>query len=306
MILLSEMDFGLYSLYSSLFIFVMDIILYPSELLTTRIQADCHSSSGTSTTLRLAYNIVKKDGVGGLFKGFTASSIGSFPGQYLYYLSYEQSCDVLQKSSLVKNSNVGRFLSYSLSGAIAELVSSVAYLPCDIVTQRLQMHGSASFYYTRYQQSNAISAIRQIIKQEGPAGFFRGFASYNITYAPSSMIWWLGYELSKTIIPNLKLSSDWYFHFKLIICGCIAGTLTSFITNPLEVAKTRLQLLEVSSQSDFSLLRKGFFHILSQIYKNEGMSGLFKGVKLRLVFRVPGSALTIFGYEYIKALSLQN
>lgn len=132
-------------------------------------------------------------------------------------------------------------------------------------------------------------------------GFFRGYWAYVATYGPSSTIWWLGYEGSREMLDKFFTNSWAKREADILVSGCVAGTLSAFFINPFEVAKTRLQLMETAH--DKGALSAGFQYILSSVYRMEGWHGLLKGLKLRLLFRVPCGAVTMLGYEHIKDLS---
>ena len=76
------------------------------------------------------------------------------------------------------------------------------------------------------------------------------------------------------------------------------------MTNPLDVARTRLQLLEASNVQEQRTLQQGYLHLLRKIAVEEGLRGWYKGLKPRLYIKIPGSAITFLGYEWLKEWSL--
>lgn len=73
----------------SLFIFLTDFILYPSDLLTTKLQVDRTNSLGNIKLLKWTRQILRTEGFSGIYKGFTPTLLASFPGQLSYYCTYE-------------------------------------------------------------------------------------------------------------------------------------------------------------------------------------------------------------------------
>jgi len=100
------------------------------------------------------------------------------------------------------------------------------------------------------------------------------------------------------------------------LCAGAAGSLSAGITNPLDVVKTRLQTqnlkssfewLSTRSQEDSSVSR--YLNIKSSvkiIYSQEGIPGLFRGVVPRMVFFVPGAAVSWSTYEFVKDFLLNS
>lgn len=89
-----------------------------------------------------------------------------------------------------------------------------------------------------------------------------------------------------------------------LISGGVAGICAVAVTNPLDVARTRLQLLEVGNPKESEQIRQGFWKIMKNIVKDEGIQGLYKGMKPRIFVKIPGSAIAFLGYEWLKENSL--
>lgn len=49
--------------------------------------------------------------------------------------------------------------------------------------------------------------------------------------------------------------------------------------------------------------RRGFWHMLVQTAQKEGLRGLMRGLVPRLYVQVPSSAVTLAGYEFVKAMA---
>lgn len=218
---------------------------------------------------------------------------------------------------MIDLANILGFFSNAAAGGIAEAVSAFSYLPTDIITQRLQVHAKRNFHRSMHN-ATALNIVRHIYMTEGLSGFFRGFAPYIIVHGPGSAIWWASYEISKSLIfqlysrAGLHIKPDGIYSgtdsLKLAACvvsGALAGAAGYVAVNPLEVAKTRLQLLEATKDADRSKLRAGFLNLLLEVYRNEGIRGLFKGIRPRLLIRVPVSSIAFVGYEYLKESSIR-
>ena len=74
-----------------------------------------------------------------------------------------------------------------------------------------------------------------------PTGFYRGYFVSLMTFAPSSAIWWSCYSgLLPSLNPALLLG------FPLVMLqafsGVTAAVISSLLTNPIDVIRTRLQV----------------------------------------------------------------
>lgn len=201
-----------------------------------------------------------------------------------------------------------------MAGLIAEVVSAFSYLPTDIISQRLQVSAHSSFLSSKFRHDTTRKIVRHIWRTEGICGFLRGYWAYIAVYGPCSAIWWPSYEVGKDLYR--RVSANVFGNFApenvhsaslcYLTSGCFAGAVTAILTNPLEVAKTRIQLLEVDCSADAIKLKSGLAKTVVGIYRAEGWRAFLKGLKPRLIIRVPGSAISLWGYEVIKKLSLSD
>ena len=163
----------------------------------------------------------------------------------------------------------------------------------------------------KYQNRKPWPIVKNILETEGVSGFFRGLYPYLIVYGPGSAIWWMAYEWSKKLLnpvlpsdPQLAGSPNVSDHFKKamshLVCGSLAGIASVAVTNPLDVARTRLQLMEFRNQAERQSIMGGFTKVLRDTLRNEGVAGLYKGSRPRILIKIPGSALAFLGYEYLK------
>lgn len=198
----------------------------------------------------------------------------------------------------------------ALAGIAAEGASVFSFLPADIVTQRLQIESRYNFMPFKYRNHGAMPVIRAILQNEGMRGFFRGLTPYLIVFGPGSAIWWVSYEWTKNVLqpllPTRAVSLERRPQDHLVkatshlVCGSLAGISSVLVTNPLDVARTRLQLLECRHAGDRRHIKGGFVSVLLDAYKNEGLQGLYKGARPRILIKIPGSAMAFLGYEYLK------
>lgn len=120
------------------------------------------TSQKNLSVTRYTLNILKKDGLRGLYKGFMPALIGSFPGQFSYYVAYEYANEnigsffkkfpFLAKQSMVLDG----MATNAISGLVAEMVCGIAYLPTDIISQRLQIERKVDFRHVKYRHKNSI------------------------------------------------------------------------------------------------------------------------------------------------------
>lgn len=149
--------------------------------------------------------------------------------------------------------------------------------------------------------------MRSVLRSEGIPGLYRGFGAYIAVYGPNSAVWWVVYGYAKRLMlhNDSQLAGNVYWkHFSHFIAGAVAGAAAVVATNPLDVAKTRYQTMEYTNTLHRSQIRQGFVGALRRLYNQEGFAGLYRGMKPRILLRIPGSAVAFVGYEMLKEKSL--
>jgi len=85
------------------------------------------------------------------------------------------------------------------------------------------------------------------------------------------------------------------------IAGGIAACGAVTVTHSFETVKIRLQLQgELQSKADAPRLYKGVLHAVSVIYKNEGMSGLLRGLNCAYIYQMTLNGCRLGFYEPIR------
>jgi len=84
---------------------------------------------------------------------------------------------------------------------------------------------------------------------------------------------------------------------KFVLTGS-ASMLAEGFTFPIDITKTRLQL---QGQADFTGTKFGFGGMMMNIFKTEGMGGLYAGVTPAVARHIPYTGFRAIGYEYIRA-----
>lgn len=177
----------------------------------------------------------------------------------------------------------GHILSHVIAASLGEVVSCTVRVPYEVLKTRSQT--------TLGKQFSNLSILRQIIAKEGFVGLYRGYSCTVIRDLPFSAIQypiWEGLKAShlrKHEKPASVAQSACY--------GSLAGGIAAFVTNPLDVAKTRIMLAE---QGD-SLASGKVLQALRAIYSEKGVGGLFAGCVPRVIWISVGAAIFLGTYE---------
>lgn len=101
-----------------------------------------------------------------------------------------------------------------------------------------------------------------------------------------------------TIYSNYSNSQS-HENLKHSIAGAGAGIVSSIVTCPLDVAKTRLQNQGIAKPGE--RLYKGTVGTLSRIWQEEGIRGLYRGLGPTILGYLPTWAIYFTAYDYCKS-----
>lgn len=232
-----QLDKRKYFVLAPSFFLVVRGLVYPFNLIKTRLYMQEKKSMYTGT-INAFVKIAQYEGVSGLYRGFMFNSFGMIAGQ-IYIVTYELVRSNLHGYSTEVKGFVG--------GGCATIMGQTVTVPVDIVTQHRMMAGQVRQWTKGAHQSNqrlptAIEIMKDIMKREGFRGFFKGYHVSLMTYGPNSALWWLCYSGGYERAVRLGLLN--YFPLPAVqtATGVIAAVLAGFITNPLDVLRTRYQV----------------------------------------------------------------
>ncbi|CAA0831636.1 Protein MITOFERRINLIKE 1- chloroplastic [Striga hermonthica] len=175
---------------------VSSAIMVPKELITQRMQA---GAKGRSWQVLL--KILEKDGILGLYAGYSATLLRNLPAGVLSYSSFEYlKAAVLRET---KRANLEPHESVCC-GALAGAISASLTTPLDVVKTRLMTQAAVN-RASAVMYDGVISTVRQILKEEGWVGLTRGMGPRVFYSACFSAIGYFAFETARLTILNQYL-----------------------------------------------------------------------------------------------------
>ena len=191
----------------------------------------------------------------------------------------------------------------------------------DVVSSRLQVQPSAAAVASTAAATGTkavyyrgpVDAVRQIVASEGVLGLYRGFTMSILTYAPSSAVWWGSYGTYKSLLSRAcggaggrgsgqAPPSDRVDTSIQMAAGFCAGLTSGTLTNPLDVIKTRLQVLTTDgAHGDRPTIRS----VAGGLWQQQGAAGFMRGIVPRTANVCLWGTSMVVVYESLKALSMR-
>lgn len=290
------------------------VLLQPIDLLKTRVQQSGHHSLSRAI-LEIRLQAQARRGASSLpsllpslWRGTVPSALRTGFGSAVYFttlntirqnasriplLSATAGAGLPSSSSLAKLSNTGNLL----AGSVARAFAGFLLMPLTVIKVRYE---SSLYNYTSIP-----SATRDILRREGPRGFFAGFGATAIRDAPYAGLYILFYEQSKRRLSAgtwlsrggadgggaggggpMGFSRAAAINFTSALS---AGVLCSVLTNPFDAVKTRIQLQPGEYRNMWAASRK--------MLAEEGVRSMWDGLALRMSRKAMSSALAWTVYE---------
>jgi solute carrier family 25 (mitochondrial S-adenosylmethionine transporter), member 26 len=236
----------------------IDLVLHPLDYIKTRQ----HGGKALNLSIRSVY------------QGLTAGLLASFPCAATFWGFY-----MLSKQEL-KASGVSPIYFEPISAVIGSFCCCLVRNPFERIKQLAQIG----------EKSKLAIIFNDIIKEHGSKGLYKGFSALCIRELPFDTIQMIVFQsLVHLKLINLQEINSFFY-------GAIAGAITSLITAPVDVIKTRMMI----NPQEF----KFFFQSSKLLYEKEGLKAFFLGWKVRMMYITIGG--TMFFGVFDSSLRLFN
>ena len=281
---------------------------------SSTLAADCaaddvRQKSFTSTFDGLR-KIARNEGLTSLWRGLSPTLVMAIPANVIYFTGY----DTLRwnPASPIQG-NVPDAYAPLLAGSIARVAAAATISPIEMLKTRMQ----AASAHERGVFTETIAGMKGLVQTQGITSLWRGLTLTMWRDVPFSGIYWWGYETMREVLRDLHERRGESYHrdhehaptfIDSFISGAVSGAFASVITTPFDVGKTRQQVYahaagtEPSGQTERSAAalrpeQRSMPRFLFHIWKEEGMSGLFRGGAPRMLKVAPACAIMISSYE---------
>lgn len=186
--------------------FFSSFTLCPTELIKCRLQAMRETTAmNTEVNLKqvhigpwkLTRDILRSEGVPGLFRGLTSTFAREMPGYFFFFGGYEISRALLTPQGKTKD-EIG-LVRTIISGGFGGVALWVAIFPADVVKSRIQVAGS---------KEPMMTVLRYVIKTEGFRGLYKGLGPTVLRTFPSTGALFVAYEYTKKSLHYLTGSDS--------------------------------------------------------------------------------------------------
>ncbi|XP_046816962.1 mitochondrial ornithine transporter 1 [Vespa crabro] len=178
--------------------FFSSLTLCPTELIKCKLQAmhEVQSQMDIANKVmtrigpwELTRNILREQGIRGLFVGLTSTIVREMPGYFFFFGGYEVTRELLAKPNQ-KRDDIG-WQKTMVAGAVGGTVLWLVIFPADVVKSRIQVQNL---------KTPALVVMKDIIKQEGIGALYNGLKPTLIRTIPATAMLFITYEYTKKLI----------------------------------------------------------------------------------------------------------
>ncbi|KAG0074621.1 hypothetical protein BGZ93_007718 [Podila epicladia] len=251
-----------------------------------------------STIWKTVFGIIKEGSVLSLWRGTAPTIVRNVPGAAMYFTVLNESRTLLARrkingmdrtdvhsssSALPKLSNTENLI----AGGASRAAIGFVMMPATVIKVRYE-----SNLYNYKSMSGAFSSI---FRTEGLRGLWAGFGATAMRDAPLAGLYVLFYEQCKVRLGEIKASSELFSNVSTptihMVSGVAAGFLSTTLTHPFDMLKTRMQLKPAEYKNVLQGARK--------VLLEEGAIGFLDGILVRTVRKSIHSAISWTVYEEV-------
>ncbi|CAK0836973.1 unnamed protein product [Prorocentrum cordatum] len=260
-----------------------------------------------------------------LYQGFPVAVAGALPAGAMYLTCYELFRPVCERRLGLVPAGGGSEHGFAstllqvlvpsfVAGLGAEAVSCIFWCPTDIVKERLQVQQDLKLY----TYSSSWDAVRTVLRQEGAVGLYRGYGATLLAFGPQTAANLAAYELLEAVArrrlhgPGASAGAGGRRPLPLWVtlpCACVAGCAACLLSNPLDLAKLRMQVVRSQRSArhgaggvkttDAIFRYRSVADALVQVARTEGVAALWKGAFFRCLCHVPQTAITVGTFKWL-------
>ncbi|CAN6937790.1 unnamed protein product [Brassica oleracea] len=268
----------------------------PLDVIKTRLQV--HGLPETrrgSVIITSLGNILKKEGIRGMYRGLSPTIIALLPNWAVYFSVYGKLKDLLQSSD--GKLSIGANM---VAAAGAGASTSIATNPLWVVKTRLMTQGMRPDVVP---YKSMLSAFSRICKEEGFRGLYSGVIPSLVGVSHVAIQFPVYEKIKQYMAKAGNTSVDKLSPGEVAVASSISKVIASVSTYPHEVVRSKLQ--EQGQVRKVKAKYSGVIDCAKKVFINEGVPGFYRGCATNLLRTTPSAVITFTSYEMIHRFLVQ-
>ncbi|KAL7902596.1 mitochondrial carrier domain-containing protein [Trichoderma sp. SZMC 28014] len=251
------------------------ILTYPLITLSTRAQVE--SKKAESKFAEAVQKIIAREGVSGLYAGINSALFGISVTNFIYYYWYEWTRAFFEKAATragrasKKLTTVESMIAGAIAGSATVIITNPIWVVNTRITTRRQnaddVEAGAGAVAKRNKAPSTIGTLMALLKNEGPQALFAGVIPALVLVINPILQYTLFEQMKNTVEKKRKITPTVAF-----VLGALGKLFATSVTYPYITVKSQMH---VAAHSD---KKEGMSQTLRRVVKDEGYSGLYKGI----------------------------
>ena len=249
---------------------VATVCVQPLDTLKVRMQLTDQSAVRASQ-LSIARNIVARDGFWDLYQGLSAGLLRQLVYGSLrlgLFGTFEQE---LERRAHEQGTTVG-FGGRALAGITAGALAAFGGTPTEVALIQMQADSMRPLHQ-RMNYTSVFDTIRRLVKQEGVSSLWKGTGPTIIRAMSTNFGQLAFFSESKHQIQKYSTMSR---ERRTALAATVAGFAGSFISQPFDFVKTRLQNQAMRSSTSFTSVYSGTVDCFVKVFRAEGAARFYR------------------------------
>ncbi|KAG0243655.1 mitochondrial carrier domain-containing protein [Mortierella sp. GBAus27b] len=303
------------------------IVEFPFDTIKVRLQTQPLDHPIFKGPLDCFRQTIRNEGFFGLYNGLSSPLVGAMLENAVLFVGYRRAQDLLREFVAVPDHSHGNHAEPAplsipmlcLSGAISGVFASVVLTPVELVKCKLQVQQIGHLYtkdmkngpQPKALHNGPLSVVKSIYTQYGIRGFYHGHLPTFLRETGGGAAWFGSYEaVCRFLISQKQLRApvgkivtrEDLKAPHLMGAGALAGMAYNFVLFPADCIKSHMQTQDVlrSHQrlpNGSMASRQGFLATGKEIFRSEGIRGLYRGCGITVARSAPSSAIIFLTYE---------
>ncbi|KAM0463549.1 hypothetical protein ACHAPV_002088 [Trichoderma viride] len=269
------------------------ILTYPLITLSTRAQVE--SRKAESKFVEAVQKIIAREGVSGLYAGINSALFGISVTNFIYYYWYEWTRAFFEKAATragrasKKLTTIESMIAGAIAGSATVIITNPIWVVNTRITTRRQntddVEAGAGAVAKRSKAPSTIGTLMALLKNEGPQALFSGVIPALVLVINPILQYTLFEQMKNTVEKKRKITPTVAF-----VLGALGKLFATSVTYPYITVKSQMH---VAAHSD---KKEGMSQTLRRVVKDEGYSGLYKGIGPKVTQSVLTAAL-LFAFK---------